>query len=1038
MRKFGWCLFSVAVAYASCDAPTCQFKVQGLDGQGCWDLAAACGLDMSVPAQNSKFYELNPNIKNDCSNLAPGQRVCCTPGGLAPIPNSDDSCCVYSVKSGDNCGLIGGMFGLTIDQIDALNNKDTTSFGGTWGFKGCTNLQPGNICISKGNKGPIPAKDPDPEVVCGPTASGNGTNVKCPLNTCCNEWGRCGLTSEFCDVFPGVNPGVKGCQDNCNIEYVKGEPPAQFINVGYYESWNQKWPCLNAGIAKQDLAPYTHIHYSFADIDMNLQVTLDTYAQAQFDDFKHITKKKIISFGGWGISTEAATHGHFPNAALPGNRAMSAASMVAFMQNNGLDGIDIDWEYPEKPDTPGIGTKGDAANYLELLKEIRRILPQGKSLSIAAPASFWYLKAFPIAEMSKYLDYIVYMTYDLHGQWDFGNKWTGEYLRSHVNWTETQSALAMITHAGVPSNKILLGLGAYGRSFKQVDPNCFGPDCKFTGPDSGATPGPCTGTPGYVSLAEIQRIRSTSRVRNEYNDADSTIMLYDKDQWIAFNTPEQLDKRQQLAISMNLGGTVMWALDLLGDGQIAENPCNVRELSYDELLVTQCTNTDLTNAMITWADDLTAALQVVDMGNAIRYFDWAGTEQRGWIDKINILKNTLNGTPSRLTKRAASLELRQLAGAYDILHIPSLFNTYIGSVASPITILSSATISAAVKMARDKSGVVNLNIGTISPKRTSMYFAAAAFTHLLERCDTWSNWFSNKDVKYAIDTCVDKVDLDREIINTPDIQADPADPDGTVVGPKLIPSLININNLYGDGTCPATTAIANTNAITHADISGSGKYRYAYKISDKDPEKRKCLIPIYYINRFDNSLGVACNSYRYMMTRRQILYSRESAGHKPGRGWAYMYDYCPRLRSPTGLRDQRDEFPMMNMYEGYAADASGSQDWDLSLACIPQNENGSEGSHFNNFLEMNRGWEKCDPMSNDPEEPLRDGPIAPNTGGVSPQRFIVQVMGITNYNNQCISHMDVVPPKSRAGVINGVLQYRYSNFGNAILIRNHF
>jgi hypothetical protein len=40
----------------------------------------------------------------------------------------------------------------------------------------------------------------------------------------------------------------------------------------------------------------------------------------------------------------------------------------------------------------------------------------GKSLSIAAPASYWYLKAFPIAQISKVVDYIIFMAYDLHGQ----------------------------------------------------------------------------------------------------------------------------------------------------------------------------------------------------------------------------------------------------------------------------------------------------------------------------------------------------------------------------------------------------------------------------------------------------------------------------------------------------------------------------------------------------------------------------------------------------------------------------------------------
>jgi spore germination protein YaaH len=77
---------------------------------------------------------------------------------------------------------------------------------------------------------------------------------------------------------------------------------------------------------------------------------------------------------------------------------------------------------------------------------VRAIMPAGKTLSIAAPASYWsvesasetsrseelmslgrrYLKGFPIAQMAPLLDYIVYMTYDLHGQWDYGNPFSIE------------------------------------------------------------------------------------------------------------------------------------------------------------------------------------------------------------------------------------------------------------------------------------------------------------------------------------------------------------------------------------------------------------------------------------------------------------------------------------------------------------------------------------------------------------------------------------------------------------------------------------
>jgi chitinase len=52
---------------------------------------------------------------------------------------------------------------------------------------------------------------------------------------------------------------------------------------------------------------------------------------------------------------------------------------------------------------------------------VRAAPPDQYLISIAAPASYWYLKGFPIANISDVVDYIVYMTYDLHGQWDYGN-----------------------------------------------------------------------------------------------------------------------------------------------------------------------------------------------------------------------------------------------------------------------------------------------------------------------------------------------------------------------------------------------------------------------------------------------------------------------------------------------------------------------------------------------------------------------------------------------------------------------------------------
>lgn len=88
------------------------------------------------------------------------------------------------------------------------------------------------------------------------------------------------------------------------------------------------------------------------------------------------------------------------------------------MTNNNLDGVDFDWEYPGATDIPGVPNGGDSetSDYLEFLKLMADKL-KGKSLSIALPASYWYLRPFPVDKMAKYLSYFIFMTYDLHGQW---------------------------------------------------------------------------------------------------------------------------------------------------------------------------------------------------------------------------------------------------------------------------------------------------------------------------------------------------------------------------------------------------------------------------------------------------------------------------------------------------------------------------------------------------------------------------------------------------------------------------------------------
>ncbi|KFY19639.1 hypothetical protein V491_04321 [Pseudogymnoascus sp. VKM F-3775] len=162
------------------------------------------------------------------------------------------------------------------------------------------------------------------------------------------------------------------------------------------------------------------------------------------------------------------------------------------------------------------------------------------------------------------------MTYDLHGQWDYGQKWAssgcpaGNCLRSHVNMTETSNALVMITKAGVPTNKIIVGVTSYGRSFKMTDPNCAGPMCTFVGPQSAAKKGLCTDTAGYISNAEIDTIISQGGAIKTWSDkvTATDFLVYGGTEWVAYMSNENKRWRSEAYLGLNFGGVSDWAIDL--------------------------------------------------------------------------------------------------------------------------------------------------------------------------------------------------------------------------------------------------------------------------------------------------------------------------------------------------------------------------------------------------------------------------------------------------------------------------------------------
>ncbi|ORX69533.1 glycoside hydrolase [Linderina pennispora] len=332
--------------------------------------------------------------------------------------------------------------------------------------------------------------------------------------------------------------------------------------IGYFESWASNRTCGKYEVGDIDPQQFTHLHFAFADINADFAPNLnDNQAQqlGSMRKLKEINKslKVILSVGGWAFNDPGPTQHRFSDlAASSEGRKKFNAVIATWIKQNLIDGVDIDWEYPTSPDHGG--RPEDYENFVTWIKELREAVGSG-SISISAPASPYYLKGYDIVALSKLVDYIVYMTYDLHGTWDANVKSAGPYLNPHANITEVNTAIKILERAGVKSDKILMGLGFYGRSFKMADSRCSTTGCKFT---EGGAPGKCTNASGVLSYAEIAELKSIASDMRYEQDAMVNIMVYGDSNYVSYDDPASLKRKVMGAKSLCLAGTAMWAIDM--------------------------------------------------------------------------------------------------------------------------------------------------------------------------------------------------------------------------------------------------------------------------------------------------------------------------------------------------------------------------------------------------------------------------------------------------------------------------------------------
>lgn len=219
----------------------------------------------------------------------------------------------------------------------------------------------------------------------------------------------------------------------------------------------------------------THINYAFVDVRKN-RAWLHNLA-TDSTNFKRLNQLKLrnpdlkilISIGGWAWSE------NFSDAVVSDTgRVAFAASAVDIVREYQLDGIDIDWEYPGMKGEDNVFRPEDRENFTLLFKSLREQLTSLKQqtsknylVTTALPGFDAIFTHTDMAKAQQYLDYVNVMSYDFFTGGPQAGHHTNLYASGKVaNETSGDRAVKLYEKAGVPTEKLVLGIAFYGRAWQ--------------------------------------------------------------------------------------------------------------------------------------------------------------------------------------------------------------------------------------------------------------------------------------------------------------------------------------------------------------------------------------------------------------------------------------------------------------------------------------------------------------------------------------------------------------------------------------------
>ena len=226
----------------------------------------------------------------------------------------------------------------------------------------------------------------------------------------------------------------------------KRQPADNMLVVAYVTSWTNEVP---------DPTMMTHINYAFGHVN-------ETFDGVRIDNPDRLrmlvglkgnnpSLKVMLSIGGWGS-------GRFSEmAASEKNREAFVKDCRRVVDDFALDGIDIDWEYPTQSSAGITSSPDDTGNFTLLMRDLRRALGKKKLLTAATVCNAKYID---FKSCIQYMDFVNVMAYDMGNPPQHHAALFPSPVSSNI--TASQAVEAHL-QAGVPANKMVMGMPFYGR-----------------------------------------------------------------------------------------------------------------------------------------------------------------------------------------------------------------------------------------------------------------------------------------------------------------------------------------------------------------------------------------------------------------------------------------------------------------------------------------------------------------------------------------------------------------------------------------------